>query len=81
MIVHPAYGKPVLSSDIALIQLERPATMSSRVSTVCLPDQDDDLALKSECYITGKNISFTYDLRYTVILGKCIFRAGTRAQV
>jgi hypothetical protein len=54
VIVHPQYGQPALNNDIALIQLERPATLTSRVSTVCLPSHNFDVPLNSECYITGK---------------------------
>ena len=56
VIVHPQYGRPLLSNDIALIQLERPATISNRVSTVCLPSHNYALPLSSTCYITGKNV-------------------------
>ncbi|CAB3982537.1 chymotrypsinogen B-like [Paramuricea clavata] len=53
VIVHPQYGRPTLNNDIALIQLERPATLTSRISTVCLPSHNFDVPLNSECYITG----------------------------
>ena len=58
VIVHPSYGR--LNNDIALIQLERPATLNSRVSTVCLPSHDFALPLSSTCYITGKYTNFIF---------------------
>ena len=60
IIVHPQYGQPVLNNDIALIQLERAATITSRISTVCLPDHNVQVPLNSECYITGKLWSLRY---------------------
>jgi secreted trypsin-like serine protease len=54
IIVHPQYGRPALNNDIALIQLERAATLTNRVSTVCLPNHNFEVPLNSECYITGK---------------------------
>ncbi|KAK3755006.1 hypothetical protein QZH41_001976 [Actinostola sp. cb2023] len=53
VISHPSYNNPRLSSDIALIQLQRPATLNSRVGLVCLPDQDYVVPSGSNCYITG----------------------------
>ena len=53
VISHPSYNNPRLSSDIALIQLERPATLNSRVNTVCLPPQDYVVPSGSNCYISG----------------------------
>ena len=56
VIVHPNYDELRLNNDIALIQLERPATLNQHVSTVCLPDRNYQVPLgsKSKCYITGK---------------------------
>ena len=55
LVVHPQYGKPVrANNDIALIQLARPATLNSRVQTVCLPSHDYDVPTSSRCFITGK---------------------------
>ena len=40
-----------LKHDIAVLQLERPAQLSNKVATVCLPEQVADL--NTRCYITG----------------------------
>jgi len=53
VISHPSYNNPRLSNDIALIQLQRPATLNNRVGLACLPDQDYVLPAGSNCYITG----------------------------
>ena len=42
-----------LKHDVAVLQLERPAQLSDKVTTICLPNGDADL--RSNCYITGLN--------------------------
>ena len=54
VIVHPDYNKIPIDSDIALIQLSRPATLTSKVKTVCLPSYNEVVPAGSKCYITGK---------------------------
>lgn len=54
VIKHPSYNSPSpINNDIALIQLERPATLNSRVGTVCLPSHDEVVPPSARCYITG----------------------------
>ncbi|CAH3103828.1 unnamed protein product, partial [Pocillopora meandrina] len=53
VIVHPDYNKIPIDSDIALIQLSKPATLNARVKTVCLPSQDEVVPTSSRCFITG----------------------------
>ncbi|KAJ7393867.1 Chymotrypsin-like elastase member 3B [Desmophyllum pertusum] len=53
VIVHPDYNKIPIDSDIALIQLSRPATLNARVKTVCLPSHDEVVPTSSRCFITG----------------------------
>lgn len=53
VIVHPDYNRIPLDSDIALIQLSRPATLNARVQTVCLPSHDEFVPTSSRCFITG----------------------------
>jgi len=48
---HSGFTMQNLKHDIAVLQLERNAQLSDKVTTVCLPDQDADL--NSKCYITG----------------------------
>ena len=55
VIKHPDYNKPTpINNDIALIQLARPATLNSRVQTVCLPSHDYHVPTSSRCFITGE---------------------------
>ena len=53
IISHPQYNSPRLSSDIALIQLAKPVTLSQRVNPICIPSHDSDVPTGSKCYITG----------------------------
>ena len=53
IISHPQYNSPRLSSDIALIQLDKPVTLSQRVNPICIPSHDSDVPTGSKCYITG----------------------------
>lgn len=48
---HSGFTMRELKHDIALLQLEKNAQLSEKVTTVCLPDKDADL--NSNCYITG----------------------------
>ncbi|KAJ7370883.1 Chymotrypsinogen B [Desmophyllum pertusum] len=48
---HKDFTMQNLKHDIALLELDRSAQLSDKVTTVCLPDQDADL--NSKCYITG----------------------------
>ncbi|XP_028402730.1 chymotrypsin-like protease CTRL-1 isoform X2 [Dendronephthya gigantea] len=52
---HPSYNKPYpINNDIALLQLDTPARITSRVNTVCLPPQNYKVPpIISTCYITG----------------------------
>ena len=59
VISHSQYNKPVqINNDIALIQLTTPATLNSRVKTVCLPSQDYDVPTSSKCFITGTMLAW-----------------------
>ena len=53
IISHPQYNSPRLSSDIALIELAKPVTLSQRVNPICIPSHDSDVPTGSKCYITG----------------------------
>ena len=53
VIRHPQYSPRTIDKDIALIQLSRPATLSSRVGTVCLPAQDEMVSTSARCFIIG----------------------------
>ena len=60
VIVHPAYGKAdPHDSDIALLKLERPAVFNTYISPVCLPTQDEKVAVDTKCYVTGTQLYLT----------------------
>ncbi|KXJ10614.1 Chymotrypsinogen B [Exaiptasia diaphana] len=50
---HEGFSMRHLKNDIALIQLERPVKMSSKVNTVCLPSSGSRAKEGAQCYITG----------------------------
>lgn len=53
--VHPKYNWPVpINNDIALLQLTRPATLTSFVNTVCLPRYSEVVPAGTKCFISGK---------------------------
>lgn len=56
-IRHPLYFMPYpLNNDIALLELERPASFTDRVGTACLPNLNYEVAdndPETRCYITG----------------------------
>ena len=52
MYQHPSYQRPTsLNNDIAVFELEKPIQFNKYVQPVCLPDKD--VAVGSDCYITG----------------------------
>ncbi|XP_078360420.1 MAM and LDL-receptor class A domain-containing protein 1-like isoform X2 [Oculina patagonica] len=54
VITHPSYHKPVsYSHDIALLKLEKPATLNRYVNLVCLPNTVAAPANNTRCWITG----------------------------
>ncbi|XP_046883716.1 elastase-1-like isoform X2 [Hypomesus transpacificus] len=55
MILHPDWNDNCVScgNDIALLKLERSATINDRVQVACLPKSDAVLAPNQPCYVTG----------------------------
>jgi len=53
IIAHPAYSALTLDNDIALLKLQRPAPFGKYVGTVCMPDEEDDVPVGTNCMITG----------------------------
>lgn len=51
--MHETFNMRQLENDIALLQLEGPAKLSSQVNTVCLPPSGNKVAAGTTCYITG----------------------------
>ena len=57
LVKHSGFTMQNLKHDIAVLQLDRSAQLSDKVTTVCLPDRDADL--NSKCYITGLSLTFS----------------------
>lgn len=58
--VHPNYDPEVLDSDIALIRLATRATLTDRVSPICLPGYNSDgIAMADRLIRPGSNITVT----------------------
>ena len=57
LIVHKDFNTRSLRNDIALLELDRPAQLSEKVTTVCLPDKAPDL--NANCYMTGAIFFFS----------------------
>lgn len=57
---HPKYDEKRLNNDIALLELSRPAILNKRVGLVCLPPQNYDVSVKSNCYTTGKRLTSSF---------------------
>ncbi|XP_068744887.1 chymotrypsin-like protease CTRL-1 [Montipora capricornis] len=54
IIMHPFYHKPIsMSHDIALLKLDRPATLTKFVNLVCLPESIPPPTEGKKCWITG----------------------------
>ena len=53
--IHPDWQGGRGNSDIALIQLSRPAILNDRVRTVCLPQAYVNVPPGKRCFITGKH--------------------------
>ncbi|XP_020612540.1 MAM and LDL-receptor class A domain-containing protein 1-like [Orbicella faveolata] len=54
VITHPLYHNPVqYSNDIALLKLEKPATLNRYVNLVCLPHSVPEPTDGTKCWITG----------------------------
>ncbi|KAM7433613.1 hypothetical protein ABFA07_016186 [Porites harrisoni] len=50
---HEQFSMRHLRNDIALLQLYRPISASSKVNTVCLPSSGSRIPTGTRCYITG----------------------------
>lgn len=55
---HEGFSMRHLKNDIALIRLDRPVVLNSRVGTVCLPDKNSRVATGTKCFITGMSYRF-----------------------
>ncbi|CAH3046984.1 unnamed protein product [Porites lobata] len=50
---HEDFALHHLRHDVAVLTLEKPVTLSEKVSTVCLPRSGQQVATGTKCYITG----------------------------
>jgi len=50
---HPSYSSSPTRNDYALVKLASPVEINSCVGTACLPEEGQDVAAGSKCWITG----------------------------
>ena len=54
ILIHPKYHRPnLISNDLALLKLSRPASLSNGAGLVCLPKKDMSSPTDQSCWITG----------------------------
>ena len=53
IIQHSGFSMRHSRNDIALLQLEQPVQLSSKVNLVCLPQEGTKVAPGTSCYISG----------------------------
>ena len=53
LYIHPKYNTETHDNDVALIELDRPATLNNRVNTICLPDESFQFPSGTRCTISG----------------------------
>ena len=53
LFIHPKYNTETQDNDVALIKLNRPATLNNRVNTICLPDDSFHFPPGTRCTISG----------------------------
>ncbi len=53
IILSPYYNPRTLNNDIALMKLKTPVVFGKYVKPVCLPNQDQNFPVGTQCYITG----------------------------
>ena len=53
IIIHPGYI-PRVANDIAIVELEKDAMLSTYITTACLPQVDERVAPGTKCYMSGK---------------------------
>lgn len=53
LYIHPDWDHVTTDNDLALIRLDRPATLDNRVNTICLPEVEYQFPPGTQCTITG----------------------------
>lgn len=53
LYIHPKWNHHTTDNDLAMIRLDRPATLNGRVNTICLPEPEYQFSPGTECTITG----------------------------
>lgn len=51
--IHPKWDPMTTDNDLALIRLDKPATLNSRVNTICLPEDKYQFPPGTKCTISG----------------------------
>lgn len=74
IIIHPKYwGRSIIRSDIALLHLQTPVTFSKYVQPICIPEQDFNLEVGSQCWVTGWGQVKQQSLGKSGGVGECSF--------
>ena len=57
VITHPDYNPNKIFADHALIEVEKPFTLNSRVTVACLPQDGERVSVGTQnCYIAGESM-------------------------
>ena len=51
--IHPKWDHVTTDNDLALLRLDRPATLNKRVNTICLPEDEYQFPPGTKCTISG----------------------------
>ena len=57
IIVHPHY-KPTVRNDIALIEMDQDAILTTYITPACLPSATEEISAGAKCFITGRTSTF-----------------------
>ena len=52
--MHPSYTRRTLLADMAMLELETPAVLNTRVNVVCLPRKGVYPSLGEKCVVAGE---------------------------
>ena len=55
--VHPDY-KPKVRNDIALIEIDQDAIITTYITPACLPSATEEISAGTKCFITGRTPTF-----------------------
>ena len=68
LLIHPKYDTKNFDYDLALVRLNKKASLNSRVRTACLPGHQTSFSYGTECYIAGWGLLSDYGVGPAVSL-------------